>query len=379
MKETKIIEEYAAQHEEELLTLIKNLCAIPAPSHHEEQRALFCKKWWECMGAKNVYIDEAKNAIFPLCDEGREVIFFMAHTDTVFPDTQPMPYYEKDGKIFCPGIGDDTVNLAILMLASRYMLEQAQRPKYDIIFVANSCEEGLGNLKGCREVMKRYGARVKEVISFDLGLDTIFTKAVGSARYKIKIRTTGGHSWNDFGERNAIYEAALLIKKLYEQKLPNETAGKTTYNVGMISGGTSVNTIAQYAEFMYEYRSGSAACMEKMKESLTNILDEFKDNEIQIEMEELGVRPGMGICQDEARQQQLFCRAENIIKKVTGENPKRLSGSTDCNIPFSLGIPSVCFGLAKMGGTHTREEYIEKESVVLGLQVALQFVAEYLA
>ena len=373
------IEEYAVQHEEELLTLVKNLCAIPAPSHHEEERALFCKKWWERMGAKNVYIDEAKNAIFPLCDEGREVILFMAHTDTVFPDTQPMPYYEKDGKIFCPGIGDDTVNLAILMLASRYMQEQGKQPKYDIIFVANSCEEGLGNLKGCREVMKRYGARVKEVISFDLGLDTIFTKAVGSARYKIKIRTTGGHSWNDFGKRNAIHEAGLLIKKLYEQKLPDETAEKTTYNVGMISGGTSVNTIAQYAEFMYEYRSESSVCMEKMKENLTSVIDEFKDNEIQIEMEELGVRPGMGTCQDEARQQQLVCRAENIIKKVTRENPKRLSGSTDCNIPFSLGIPSVCFGLAKMGGTHTREEYIEKESVVLGLQVALRFVAEYLA
>lgn len=372
------IEEYAISHIDELLALIESLCAIPSPSHHEEQRALFCKKWWERMGAKNVYIDEAKNAVFPFSDTGRDVILFMAHTDTVFPDTQPMPYYEKDGKIFCPGIGDNTVNLAILMLASRYMKEQEKQSKYDIIFVANSCEEGLGNLKGCRTVMEKYGARIKEVISFDLGLDTIFTKAVGSARYKIKIRTAGGHSWNDFGERNAIYEAALLIKKLYEQKLPDEKNGRTTYNVGMISGGTSVNTIAQYAEFLYEYRSESAVCMEKMKENLSSVLDEFNDNQIQVEIEELGVRPGMGICQDEARQKQLVYRAENIIKSVTDKKPKRLSGSTDCNIPFACGIPSVCFGLAKMGGTHTREEYIEKESVVLGLQVALRFVAEYL-
>ncbi|MBQ8658528.1 MAG: M20/M25/M40 family metallo-hydrolase [Clostridia bacterium] len=378
MMKIQSIEEYAISHVDELLALVKNLCAIPSPTHHEEQRALFCKNWWDAMGAKNVYIDEAKNTVFPFCDKGRDVILFMAHTDTVFPDTQPMPYYEKDGKIFCPGIGDDTVNLAILLLASRYMQEQEKEPKYDIIFVANVCEEGLGNLKGCRTIMDKYGARVKEVISFDLGLDTVFTKAVGSARYKIKIRTAGGHSWNDFGERNAIHETALLIKKLYEQELPNKTAGKTTYNVGMISGGTSVNTIAQYAEFLYEYRSESSVCMEKMKENLTSVLDGFKDNEIQIEIEELGVRPGMGTCRDEVRQEQLIFRAEKIIKSVTGKQPKRLSGSTDCNIPFSYGIPSVCFGLAEMGGTHTREEYIEKESVGLGLQVALRFVSEYL-
>lgn len=175
-----------------------------------------------------------------------------------------------------------------------------------------------------------------------------------------------------------IENGVLKTEEIYEQKLPDETAGKTTYNVGMISGGTSVNTIAQYAEFMYEYRSESSVCMEKMRQNLNSILDVFKEDKLQIEVEELGVRPGMGTCQDEARQQQLVCRAENAIKTVTGENPKRLSGSTDCNIPFSLGIPSVCFGLAKMGGTHTREEYIEKEGVVLGLQVALRFIAEYL-
>lgn len=377
--EMQSIEKYAEEHLEELYALIESLCAIPSPTHHEEQRALFCKQWWEAMGATNAYVDEAKNAIFSLSDNGRDVILFMAHTDTVFPDMQPMPYYEKDGKIFCPGVGDDTVNLAMLLFASRYMRQQEKQPKYDIIFVANSCEEGLGNLKGCRAIMEKYGKRVKEVISFDLGLDALYTKAVGSARYKIKIRTLGGHSWNDFGRRNAICEAALLINKLYGQELPKETDARTTYNVGMISGGTSVNTIAQYAEFTYEYRSETSDCMEKMKENLMNILASVNGEEVQIETETLGVRPGMGVCKDEARQERLICRAEDIIKSVTGKQPKRLSGSTDCNIPFSYGIPSVCMGLAKMGGTHTREEYIEKESVILGLQVALKFVAEYLA
>ena len=377
MVQSKDIQQYVEQHADELLTLVKTLCAIPAPSHHEEKRAAFCKEWWEAAGAKNVYVDEAKNAVFPLCDSGRDIVLFMAHTDTVFPDTQPMPLREQDGKLFCPGIGDDTVNVATLLLASRYLLECGKQPKTDIVFVANSCEEGLGNLKGCRAIMETYGARVKEVISFDLDLKSVYTKAVGSARYKIKIRTKGGHSWSDFGNGNAISEAALLIKALYEQALPKESGCKTTYNVGMISGGTSVNTSAQYAEFLYEYRSDSSACMEQMKENLNSILDTFQERGVQIEREELGVRPGMGVCKDCERQEALIRRAENCIKSVTGKAPKRLAGSTDCNIPFSYGIPSVCFGLATMGGTHTREEYIETDSVRLGLEVALLFVSEY--
>ncbi len=376
-KEANRIKEYAESHLEELTGLIKALCAIPAPSYHEEKRAEFCKEWLERYGAQRVYIDEAKNMVFPLKDTGGEAVLFMAHSDTVFPDLEPMQVRVQDRKWFCPGIGDNTVNVANLLMMARYMLEHKVEPKCDIIFAINSCEEGLGNLKGCRSLFEKYGSRVKEVISLDLGFDTMFVKAVGSARYKVKIRTVGGHSWNDFGQANAICEAALLIKELYGQELPVEKESRTTYNVGLISGGTSVNTIAQYAEFSYEYRSDSATCMAQMQDNFMQILDAFKTRGTEVEIEELGVRPGMGECCDIQLQEQLFDRAENAIKAVTGKAPKRLSGSTDCNIPFSKGIPTVCFGLATMGGTHTREEYIEMDSIPLGLQIALNFLSEY--
>lgn len=371
------IKEYAESHSGELAELIKTLCAIPAPSYHEEKRAEFCKEWLERFGAQNVYIDEAKNMVFPFKDTGKEAVLFMAHSDTVFPDLEPMQVRVQGKKWYCPGIGDDTVNVANLLMMARYMLENKAKPSCDIIFAVNSCEEGLGNLKGSRYLFERYGDRIKEVISLDLGFDSMFVKAVGSARYKVKIRTIGGHSWNDFGQANAICEAALLIKELYNQELPEEEGSRTTYNVGLISGGTSVNTIAQYAEFSYEYRSDSATCMEKMQERFMRILDTFKRRGTDVEIEELGVRPGMGVCRDAKLQEQLFERAERVIKAVTGKEPKRLSGSTDCNIPFSKGIPAVCFGLAKMGGTHTREEYIEIDSIPFGLQIALHFVSEY--
>lgn len=371
----KTFESYAREHFEELLDLVKSLCQIPAPSHFEDRRAAFCKEWLERFGAKNVFIDGAKNTVYPFKDTGGEAVLLTAHTDTVFPDLEPMPMREKGGKLFCPGVGDDTVNLAILLMAARYMQQSGRTPKCDLIFAANSCEEGLGNLKGCRALIEKYGGRLKEFVSFDLGLDTMFVKAVGSARFKVKIRTAGGHSWNDFGTPNAICEAAKMIEKLYSQKLPSE--GRTTVNVGTISGGTSVNTIAQYAEFLYEYRSESAACMETMRRNFINIVDSLQGNGRTVEVEELGVRPGMGACKDEEAQQRLFERVERAIERVTGKSPKRLSGSTDCNIPFSQGIPSVCFGLATMGGTHTREEYIQTESIVLGLRAALLFISDY--
>ena len=376
-KEAETIRKYAESHFEELTELVKSLYVIPAPSHHEERRAVFCKEWLERYGARNVYIDEAKNAVFPFRDTGGEAVLFMAHSDTVFPDLEPMQALVRDGKMFCPGVGDNTVNVAILLMAARYMMESGAMPKSDMIFAVNSCEEGLGNLKGCRALIERYGKRAKEVISFDLGFDTMFVKAVGSARYKVKIRTVGGHSWNDFGQSNSICEAARLIKELYEQELPAEGASKTSYNVGVISGGTSVNTIAQYAEFLYEYRSDSATCMEKMQRNFVQVLDKFRKYGGEVEIEELGVRPGMGVCHDTNLQKELFDRVEKTIRTVTEKVPKRLSGSTDCNIPFSEGIPAVCFGLATMGGTHTREEYIELDSIVLGLRVALSFLSEY--
>lgn len=374
--EREALEKYAEVHFDELLSLVKSLCAIPAPSHHEEKRAAFCKEWLESFGVENVYIDEAKNAVFPLRDTGRDAVLFMAHTDTVFPDTQPMPLYEKDGKLFCPGVGDDTVNVAAMLMAARYMWQSGKTPKYDIIFAANACEEGLGNLKGSRALMERYGSRVKEVISFDLNMDRIYVKAVGSARYKIKLKTAGGHSWNDFGAKNAIAEAAELVHALYGQELP-KADGRTTYNVGIVSGGTSVNTIAQYAEFCYEYRSESATAMEKMKENFERILAAWKKDGVEAEVEVLGVRPGMGVCRDEAAQNALYERAERVTESVTGIKPARRSGSTDCNVPFSMGIPAVCLGLTDGDGAHTREEYIKIDSIVAGLKVALLFISEY--
>ena len=160
---TEAMAKYAAQCQDELKQLIRDLCAIPAPSHHEEKRAEFCKRWFENNGFTNVTIDGALNVIAPLnvtADNPLTVI--MAHTDTVFPDTEPMPFSEDDEYLYSPGVGDDTTNLAVLMICSRYYKDNFPGGDAGMLIVANSCEEGLGNLKGSRKIVADYSKRITD-------------------------------------------------------------------------------------------------------------------------------------------------------------------------------------------------------------------------
>ena len=186
--------QYLEQSQEELKQLIRDLCAIPAPSHQEEDRAAFCKAWFEKSGGVGTYIDEALNVICPYGDTGEgPLTVFMAHTDTVFPDREPMPFLEDEETFRCPAVCDDTANLAVMMICARYFLQNKIPGKTGILFVANSCEEGLGNLKGSRALAKAYGDRITAWVSFDgMSLDKIVHRAVGSHRYQVTVRTEGG-------------------------------------------------------------------------------------------------------------------------------------------------------------------------------------------
>lgn len=193
------------------VALIKELCAIPAPSHHEERRAAFVKDWFERRGMPAA-IDEAKNVLCPMgLDRYEEIVVVMAHMDTVFPDMEPMPLREEGGRLYCPGVGDDTANLAAMMLLAERLYAHA--PRCGVLFVANSCEEGLGNLKGCKAIMGAFGPRVKAFLSLDGDVSNVCARAVGSSRYRITARTKGGHSFADFGNRSAIEVLSRLTSR----------------------------------------------------------------------------------------------------------------------------------------------------------------------
>lgn len=358
---------YAAENQERLVALIKQLTAIPAPSNHEEKRAAFIKEWLEARGAKNAFIDEALNVVLPLGTPEAGCDLLMAHTDTVFPDMDPIPVQVENGRICAPGVGDNTANAAELMLWAEYILENDLKTKNGgALIVFNSCEEGLGDLKGSKAIMKRYGLAVRRMISFDGGMDSIVNRAVGSMRWKITLRTEGGHSYARFGSPNAIARLSEIICDLYRQQVPRNNC-RTTYNVGTIRGGTSVNTIAQEAEMLYEYRSDQKVSLDFMNASFRQIIDEYKAKGYDITTEIVGQRPCMGDV-DPAALDSLCTWLSGLLERETGKKPVFISGSTDCNIPFSMGIPAACFGGYSGRGAHTRGEYIEIESLKTGMR-----------
>ena len=357
----------------ELKELIIELCGIPAPSHHEEKRAEFCRDWLLRNGAspEQVRIDEALNVVCEVPGETEEVIVFMAHTDTVFPDREPMPYHEENGRMFCPGIGDDTANLAVLLMLARYVLTRGLRSRYTVVFAANSCEEGLGNLKGSFQLMKDYGSRTVEVVSFDGYYSGVANDAVGSTRYEVTVRTEGGHSFGNFGNRNAIHQLSRIINDLYGIEVP--TRARTTYNVGVIHGGTSVNTIAQDASMLYEYRSEDLGCQEEMRRKFEAIVEQYRADGLEVEVRVLGNRPCAGEI-DRDRQQALTEEVTALISRYSGEEPVVSASSTDCNVPLSMGINAICFGVCLGGGAHTREEWIDEASLPVGYAMAGEFL-----
>lgn len=376
MKITREIIDYIDAHADEAYELLLTLAQIPAPSNHEEKRAEFCKNWLIDNGAEGVYIDEALNVVYPInCEGDNPITVYMAHSDVVFPDTDPLPLKVEDGKIFCPGIGDDTANAVALLAVAKYIANH--KPSLDgegVLIVINSGEEGLGNLKGSRKIMEDFGSRTKEFITFDGSLKSIINRAVGSKRYRISIETEGGHSYSAFGNRNAIAYLASLIDTLYTIKVPNR--GKTTYNVGLISGGTSVNTIAQNAEMLYEFRSDDREDLSEMENHLMAALEFYRTKGIMVNCELLGNRPcGKEI--DEEKENALISRTAEAIKTYYGSEPVLRSASTDCNIPLSMGIPSICTGCIIGAGAHTRGEWVAIDSLNPGLKVAFEMVLHH--
>ena len=376
MELTNEILSYIDVHAQEAFGLLVELAQIPAPSNNEEKRAHFCKDWLEKQGASGVYLDDALNVIYPVgCTEFNDLVAFMAHSDVVFPDTEALPLHMEGGRIYCPGIGDDTAHVVALLMAAKFLAERRIVPKdCGILIVINSGEEGLGNLKGCREIMKTFGNRIREFITLDDQTYKGVNRAVGSRRFRIAVETEGGHSFNDFGRSNAIAVLSDMIAQLYRIEVPAE--GKTTYNVGLISGGTSVNTIAQHAEMLYEFRSDEREALSVMQQHLDSVVDSFRNKGFKVNVISVGDRP-CGAPVDQSRMNRLMQRAQDAAQRRYGQGIRFGSGSTDCNIPLSMGIPSICVGCCRFSGAHTREEYVETDSLQEGLNFLFDLILQY--
>lgn len=363
--ETKWINE----HIQEAETLLKTLGRIPAPSHHEEKRAEFILEWLKKQGAQDVSVDEAQNVILKIGNTDSEpVSLILAHTDIVFPDVSPLPMREEDGKLFAPGIGDDTANLVALLMAAKYLISENASPRTGVIIAANACEEGLGNLKGVKQILKDYEGKIASLVSVDCSAGEIVNNAVGSYRVKITVRARGGHSYSDFGNDNAIVQMAEIISRLYEKEPP--ASAKTTYNAGVIEGGSTINSIAGECSLLYEYRSESRECMQEMNAFFNETIDHFRQKGFDIQTEVLGLRPCKGDV-DEEKQMRLTEKAIKLVEEITRNPASVHSASTDANASLALGIPSVTVGAIIGGGAHTRGEWVDLSCLENAIRIAL--------
>ncbi len=317
---------FIEKNEKSLYNTLKELCAIPAPSHFEHERAAYCKKWLESAGAKGVYIDDALNVIFPInCEGSDKITVFVAHTDTVFPDREPMPYIDDGTYIRSPGVGDDTASVTVLLHVAKYFVENNIIAPNGIMFVCNSCEEGLGNLKGTKQLFSDYKGRIARFISFDGKFPRMADRCVGSHRYEVEVFTDGGHSYGAFGNKNAIAELSKIINEIYSIEVPKIDNSKTTYNVGGISGGTSVNTIAQSAKMLCEYRSDNEDCLARMKAHFERIFNDAKERGIEVKVSLLGERPCMGDV-DLSKIEELVCICREVIENSANVTVSTHSG-----------------------------------------------------
>lgn len=358
---SEIVNEYLYKNSLYLRNLAIEICKIPSMTGKEERKSLFIKDKLYEITSKEAVVDEAGNIKYLIKGNSNNMLILAAHIDTVFTDLQDIKVVTKDNFIYGPSIGDNSINVAALILIIKMFRELNIKPERDILFVFDVGEEGLGNLKGIKKIMKDYGNKASEVIAVDGGYGSIVSAGVGSKRYSVSIKTEGGHSWSAFGNDNAIFYASKLIQGLYNIKVPKEP--KTTYNVGVIKGGTSVNTIAEDVEILFDLRSVDINSLKKLDSEFIELIEEMKNEKISIDIKVLGERPA-GKCNEDGR----LIKIINDVRKELELNAEFSSGSTDANIPMSMNIPAVSFGIAQFSGSHSMKEYMDVNSIELGLR-----------
>jgi acetylornithine deacetylase/succinyl-diaminopimelate desuccinylase-like protein len=293
-------------------------------------------------------------------------VLLTAHTDTVFPAGMPLTLQRSSDRIAGPGIGDNSLGVAGLF-GVLWSLADTQLPG-DLWLVANVCEEGLGDLRGMRRVVSRLGERARATIVLEgMALGHIYHAAIGVRRYRITARTEGGHSWLHYGRASAIHALVRLAAQITALSLPANP--KTTFNIGTISGGTTVNTIAREASLDLDLRSEAPAVLTGLAARVEALAASFNSAEMHIETRIIGDRPS-GSLPREHPLVQLAARAlDDLGVPYSFEN-----GSTDANVPLSRGLPCVCLGLTRGGNSHRPDEYIETRDLDKGLESIVRVV-----
>ncbi len=354
-----------------VIELAVQIQQIPSPTFHESSRAAFLFKVFHEEGLSSVETDQAGNVYARLPGTGPthdHPLVITAHLDTVFPSETNLQLQRQPDRLAGPGIGDNSTGLAGLVGLYWMLQERGTQLPEDIWLVANTGEEGLGNLQGMHAVVDRFKDLPHAYIVLEgMGLGRIFHRGLAVKRYRLSVETAGGHSWIDFGRPSAIHEIARLIDSLAHLDLPVHP--RTTLNVGVVSGGTSINTIASHASLELDLRSEALTALQDLAAEVEDHVVEANHPGVAVFSELIGQRPAGSI----PTSHWLVRLAEQCLIEQ-GITPDPGIGSTDANVPLSQGLPAICIGLTTGSGAHTLDECINIGPLSQGLEQLYQIV-----
>jgi tripeptide aminopeptidase len=352
------------------------LTEIPAPELRESRRAEAAKTLFSAAGLQSA-IDSIGNVIAerPGLEKSHKhgVILFAAHIDTVFPESTPIEIKRQSRRLIGPGISDNGAGIAALIGLAHALYESRVQTEKTIVLAGDVGEEGEGNLRGIRHLVEAYGARLSAVIAVDgPSTDYITTQGVASRRFEISVDGPGGHSWSNFGAPNPITAIARGIVLFSEFRVPADP--RTSYNFGVIEGGSAVNSIPTRASLKVDLRSEDEAELARVESALreamqTGLRDELAVTDrsgaaLTLTFRSLGARPAGKLPSDSP----LLATIRNV-DRFLGNRSRTERSSTDANLPLSLGIPAVALGGGGSGGgAHTLDEWYDPTGRELGLK-----------
>jgi tripeptide aminopeptidase len=353
------------------------LTEIPAPTFQEADRAAAVKVLLSAVGLE-VSTDKTGNVIGLLRGASdKELVVLSAHLDTVFPAGTDVTVRRDKSRMTAPGISDNGAGLSALVAIARAIHEARIQPQRSILFVANVGEEGEGNLRGMRALVEAYRDRLKGVIVLDgSSVDHVTAKALASRRLEVVITGPGGHSWSDFGIPNPINALVRGSVRFISTRVPSSP--RTTFNLGQIEGGTSVNSVPHEARLKVDLRSESDDELTRLETALrecvtAGVRDEMESSrdrskgKLEWKLETLGNRPGGELAANSP-----LLAALRAADEFVGNQSRVERASTDANIPLSLGIDAIAIGAGgNGGGAHSLQEWYESDGRESGLKRVL--------
>ncbi len=367
-------------HEQQLLNWQLELARIPAPPFGEQARSEWLLERFLDIGLDDVHADEVGNVLAVHPGSGGKFVAVSAHMDTVFPAGTPLNVRQQGNRLYGPGVSDNGAGVTALLAVAASLRESRMKHEAPLLFIANVGEEGEGDLRGMRYIFSQ--RRWLDSIGCSLvldgaGADTIVAEALGSRRFEVIIRGPGGHSWSDFGAPNPIVVLARVIEAF--ARIPVPMSPKTTFNIGVIRGGTSVNSIPESASMRVDIRSTSTGEIERLERGLRLSLDQAVEDEthaaesrhamqrrigLSSEVVVIGDRPG-GELPPEAR----ILQVVRAVDAHLGNVAQIQRASTDANVPLSLGREALAIGGGGSGGgAHTLQEWFDASNRDLGLK-----------